>query len=302
MTKRTDVHRPSAIDPEQYEYVAAMTRADSLGGAMILRGEREALQRHREMTGGAYSRHERGGDCHVCGAHFIDYAIFYHAPTNSYIRTGFDCAEKLGGGDRRAFEAIRTERRAMEAAKAGKLKAIGLLRAAGLLERVERRFVGGDLKGEPVAPPAGLDADLTRRVVGWGETLADLIGKLIKYGSLSEKQWPFLASLLDRIENIDETQKEREQERANADPAPEGRIQVEGEVLSVKIIENVYGITTKFLLKDDRGFKVWSTLPRGADEAEKGDRIKMTVTLKVKGDDPTFAVGSRPTKPELKKA
>lgn len=299
MKKRTDIHRPSAIIPEDYEFVAAMTRADSLEGAIQLEGERQRLRAHREATGGRYSDHDHGGSCHVCGASFIDYAIFHHAPTNTYIHTGFDCAEKLGGGDPEAFKAIRDERRALEKAKAGKMKARAQLKERGLLERVEAIFDTGlgnvvHAEGHP-DHFEGLDRDLQERGEAEEWTIADMVRKLIRYGSLSEKQWGYMRSLFEKLDRLPEFQAKRDEERAKAEPAPEGRMVVTGKVATLKTQESQWGAQVKMLLLEDRGFKVWTTVPRGLD-VERGDRVQLTVTLDPKADDPSFAIGRRPCK------
>lgn len=296
---RTDIHRPSAIDPDAYSYIAALTRAEDPVEAVFRAEQLRLISDHMKLTGGNYSKHDHGGSCHVCGAWFIDHAVFYHGPSNTYIRTGFDCAEKLGGGDPKAFKKIRDERHAVEAAKAGKMKATGLLRERGLLERVEPLFIDRNInKPADIFEPEGVDHDLANRADEWVNTVADMVRKLIKYGELSDKQWTFLGGLLDRIEHISDLQKARDEERANASPAPEGRQEVVGEVLSVKVYDSEWGVSVKMLVKEDRGFKVWSTVPKAidTDELEAGKRVRFTGTLEPKADDPTFAIAKRPSK------
>ena len=82
-TKRTDVHAPSRINPEDYEWVGIEYKkqdGDPLGDAMELKWMREQIERHMKKTGGDYSNHEHGGNCHVCGAHCIYTVLFYHRP------------------------------------------------------------------------------------------------------------------------------------------------------------------------------------------------------------------------------
>ena len=115
-------------------------------------------------------------------------------------------------------------------------------------------------------------------------------------------------------------------------PAPEGRVVVTGEITSAKVVSGDYGDSYKVLVKDDKGFKVWCSLPKAqvdeaydawyaensesvhmygnavwflgtgyADEKQggvKGRRITFTATLKPSDDDKSFAFGSRPTKGE----
>lgn len=68
-----------------------------------------------------------------------------------------------------------------------------------------------------------------------------------------------------------EWEAKRQEERDAAEPVPSGRITITGVLLSVKSEENhfsYYAQTVyKALVKDDRGFKVWGTLPKAlADE------------------------------------
>ena len=93
--------------------------------------------------------------------------------------------------------------------------------------------------------------------------------------------------------------------RANAQPVPTGKHTVEGVVISTRIQENHFsrngGITLKMVVLDNRGFKIWSTLPAtitpaGAVEDLVGSRVRYTATLKPSPDDNTFGSAKRPTK------
>ena len=60
------------------------------------------------------------------------------------------------------------------------------------------------------------------------------------------------------------------------------------------------------LVRDDRGFKLWGTVPASLGYSElgehsltKGDRISFTATLEQSNDDPKFGFFKRPTKAEL---
>lgn len=87
-------------------------------------------------------------------------------------------------------------------------------------------------------------------------------------------------------------------EQAN-EPAPapvvEGRVQITGTVRSTKWVDNAYGGSRKMLVVDDRGFKVWGTVP-SALSVERGDRVSFTATVTASDDDETFGFYSRPTK------
>lgn len=74
-------------------------------------------------------------------------------------------------------------------------------------------------------------------------------------------------------------------------------VTVEGEVLSTKTIDGDYGVTYKMLVLDERGFKVWSTIPSAID-VERGDRVRFVANVDVSHDDPCFGFASRPRKAE----
>lgn len=94
-----------------------------------------------------------------------------------------------------------------------------------------------------------------------------------------------------------------EQQRAEAavsSPVIEGRIEVTGEVITTKEQDTMYGLTVKMLVRDDRGFKVWGTVPSALlGEGVKGKRVAFTATVKASDDDATFGFYSRPTKARL---
>jgi len=81
-------------------------------------------------------------------------------------------------------------------------------------------------------------------------------------------------------------------------PAPEGRVTITGEVLTVKLIDGYYGSTLKMLIGDDSGYRVWGTVPAAIDP-ERGDRVTLTATVSPSDDDPTFGFYKRPTKAAL---
>lgn len=331
---RKDAHRPSAINPEDYDFVAAFGKVEGLADAQENQHQREVLRNHMELTGGNYSQHEHGGSCHVCGASMIYAAVFYHNPSNSYIRTGFDCAEKMeiSDTDRNLFRAIRTEAQALNQAKAGKLKAQGLLRERGLLEAVEAIFEPRSLMVVNNALYIKLDDIIESNQPNFYRTMADqaqtklttaadLVRKLVKYGDLSDKQWEFLASLLEKAPwnnveaQIAEMEAKRQAEREAGSPAPAGRNVVTGVVVSVKIKDSNFGIAIKMLVQSEDGYKVWTTVPRQLLEREdgihehyqaaldrvqlKGKRVQFTATLTPSDDDHTFAFASRPSKAKI---
>lgn len=82
-------------------------------------------------------------------------------------------------------------------------------------------------------------------------------------------------------------------------PAPTGRVQVTGTVISFKDYESQWGVTTKVLLECDGDWRLFVTLPSSLYELEVGDRCTMTVTVTPDDNDPSFARGNRPTKGKI---
>jgi hypothetical protein len=278
-TKRTDIHRPSAINPKGYTFVACDYFGPGLDSIGFL-PDRERFRAHQQRTGGTYSGHTHGGTCGICGAHALYVARFHHAESNTYITTGLDCANKLEIGDPVYFRGFRERVRAGIEARAGKAKAQRFLASVGL-EEAWAIWVSGS---EGLPRPAFL--------------IVDIIGKLIRYGSISEKQVEFLRKLLLDVKDAEVIAARRAAETAAAAPVPvtNERIEVVGEILSSKVVDSDFGSTLKILVKHASGFKVWGTAPLSLESTEKGTVIAFSARVQPSADDPKFGFFSRPTK------
>lgn len=182
ITKRSDIHRPSVIVPDDYQFIGLEYQGPFTAELTLI--DRAIIREHMTRTGGTYSRHEHGGNCHVCGAHALYTAIFYHVPSNVYVRTGMDCADKLGyGGDGEQFRKI--VRNALDAI-AGKRKAEAFLASVDLVRAWA--IYTDNLRTEAARLP-------------WAVvTLCDIVGKLVRYGSISDKQVAFVRKLVSQID------------------------------------------------------------------------------------------------------
>lgn len=249
---RTDIHRPAAIVPADYDFVAVRYIGPSAPTLMSVAHERKALDAHMARTGGKYSRHEHGGSCHVCGAGALYLAIYHHPKTNSYICVGEDCADKMDledGG--RAFATVRKAVGADREFRAGKAKAERLLIERGLIAAKE------------------MDHDIIR----------DLVRKLEQYGNLSDKQWAFLTRLVEEFP----LRAEKMAERAKADAASEHvgtvgeRSTFTAEVLFVKANEGVYGMTYFHVLKQGDDILLYNG---NKTLANKGETVTFTAAVK----------------------
>lgn len=300
MTTRTDIHRPSAIDPSEYEFVGVEhIRMTSLFDCACAQQQRKVIESHMKRTGGTYSSHEHGGNCQICGAHCHYTALFYHPSTNVYIRTGFDCAENMSIGDKVLFRRFHTEIQDALKRKAGKAKAQVALQQAG----VEKAWDVYESR-EELLNPNGSSVQFEESAI------IDIVWKLVKYGSLSEKQLRFVDVLLNKIEKRAELQAQREAEKANAADVPESdkRWAFEGVVLKTKYQQSQYGEQLKMLVKADEGYTLWGTVPSSLQLVElngiqrgleRGDRVRFTARISRSDSDSKFGFFSRPSQATL---
>ena len=308
--KRTDIHSPKNIQPEKYDFVVVFSREDILADHGL--ENTDIFNRHRERTGGKFADHEHGGSCDVCGASFIDYAIFHHAPTNEYVRVGLTCAEKIEAGHADEFRRVAQIRRANALFDKNLEKAMPYIEEIGIRDFVENLFEDGRI-GREIRGHRDDNFDIVRDIIGVGDelapvgsrsynmlyqkavTLADLIRNLIKYGRWSEKQQNFAVSLVKFMAAAHDKLFERKQ---NAKPAPEGKTTVCGVIKSIKVVEGYYGNQIKMVVECN-GFAVWSTLPTSLDSAEVGDKVQFNATLTRSDKDESFAFAKRPTKAKI---
>lgn len=88
-----------------------------------------------------------------------------------------------------------------------------------------------------------------------------------------------------------------------ANPVPSGRETVTGRIISFKEVEDRYsyygGQIVKMLVEDDRGWRVFGTVPSALSGAERGDRVTFTAALEASEKDPGFGFFKRPTKAQI---
>jgi hypothetical protein len=312
---RKDIHRPAMIEPADYQFVAfdyLPSDGDPLGAAMFLAEQRKYKRAHMEKSGGFYSQHEHGGLCHICGSVNAVYsASFYHAKSNSYIKAGLDCAQKL---ECEGIEAFRKNVKKAKEAAAGKNKAKAVLHGFGLSAAWDLYEAdAAKRKAHAVAYKAwqddGADEESAPQYPEWSKdeyTALDIVSRLVKWGAISDKAASFLGQLLDRIERAPEIAAEKAAakalEMADAKPVPvvEGRVLVKGEVLSVREQDGFYGVQIKMLVKSDAGFKLWGTVPSSiSEEVKKGSLIEFSASLDRSDDDQYFGFFKRPSKAKV---
>jgi hypothetical protein len=215
--------------------------------------------------------------CAHCGNGSVRWiAVVEHIPTGELVTFGAICVGRLEFTDHKQFRLARIKARA--SATAVKVRAYK--------EREQT------LKGSPAL--LAVVTDVENNEPWAGSFMRDIVAKLNKYGSLSERQIAAVTKARER----DRERHQRKTTEPKAGPAPEGRVAVEGEIVSLKVREGDYGITQKMTVKLDNGSRVWSTFPSSLYDGKeaRGRRVRFTATFTVSDRDKSFAFGKRPSK------
>ena len=295
-TARTDPHRPSAIVPTDYvfqdgyvTYVKIHEDEDySDMGVFDGLTEEELFRPSPLFSKSTYLK------CDVCGASHKWGSLFLHQPTGQYVKMGHECARKyqmLGAW----ADAERTSKRKVKDR-----------RGAALLKAKRRRDLRAWLASD-VATPEVRRALRTDHYI-----IKDIRGKLIKWGSISEKQAALCVKITD-----DEALKRAEND-VKLDKAPvvtgEKR-EIEGVVVSAKSQDGWgrgqvnYKMTIK-VREADGYWLAWGTVPsamfddvpvgsNGQLQALKGCKVRLTGTFAVSDKDDGFTFYKRPTKAQI---
>jgi hypothetical protein len=261
---RTDIHRPSVINPAEYNFVAY----DYYGsyGGFIMETERNRFQAHRAKTGGKWSDHEHGGTCHVCGARAAYVVKYHHVPTNTYIQTGEDCAVKMDLSGTLGMQLFRKDIQFNTKAVKARVKAEEFCAASGLSAAWEIYTAN--------------DKSAFKNEEG---IICDVIYKLVRYGDISVNQVASIEKLLEQIE----LRGQRMAERAALDAASKhvgkvgDRTTFEATVTFVTTYETRFGMMTVTGLKDDDGNIL---IHKGSGfGVSKGDVVQVMATVKEHG-------------------
>lgn len=297
-------HLIATLDPAEYVMVGYADFHHEDGFSVTIDGDR--------WDGAAtYEGHftERGY-CDVCGTgRPLRNAVFFvHEPTNEVVTVGETCAYKmdLDGRDKLDFELQR--RKAANAEVRAKIEndrrlwlaeagqdardAMTYLdevheraMAAGEMFNQALRDAGGQIDEWGEYPDDVYDAAWTpeykrvlrdnRILAGFnGAFLSDIHEKAKRWGGLTPKQ--VNAALRARDRGVVAMEKEiAEREAANPVPVTKDRIEITGEVVMTKWKEDAYGGKLVMIVRDDRGFKAWGTVPSGLGYTRSGGRVRM---------------------------
>lgn len=289
-TPRTDLHRPAAFVPGNYDHILSYELPGSEPGDVgyginCSRGGIGISQpRHAadglccifeiRARGGESAMHGGAGNCTVCGAHFKYGDVWQHRATGVFVHLGHQCAGKYG---------MMCDRSAWELAH-GRIEAA---RAAVISRRENAEAIARVYAENP-----GLEANLALNHY----ILNDLRDKLGHYHSLSEKQVALAAKIADELRNP-------KPEEVRVD-APIGRMVVRGIIVGVKLHESVYGDSLKMTVKVSTpggSWLAWGTVPSDLQghAGLKGCEVEFTGTVQQGDRDKFFGFFKRPAKSRI---
>jgi len=322
---RTDMHRPSApeFDPNGYEFRGAFDLRPEPGPYAVFEARRRIEHVNALLAEGYHFIGVHGmGNCDHCGAYVRYTALMAHTATKGLIWIGETCLGNRfeSGLSAEEFHRLRKEARLNRerATKDEKLAKVLAEMPADLRAAYDwagsrpARITGGCSWDGREFKHEGADyEDLTfeerrlRNDKGWN--LADDVASNVR--RYLEPLSPGRANLLLKLhrEHIErEAKRAAEAEARVAKVAagtvidcPEGRVTVTGKILTVKVEDDPYSEfepRTRMLVEDDRGFRVWGTMPAAICDCERGDRVTFAAKVTPKDGDPSFGIYSRPTK------
>jgi len=130
-------------------------------------------------------------------------------------------------------------------------------------------------------------------------------------------EWGYSEKMIAALEKIAEKRAGAAFEAESADPVVAGRVEIKGTVISTKSYETDYGTAYKMLVKDERGFKVFGSIPTNLwSEVEflgayrksawnetdgvmtklVGMELQFTATVEASRNDKSFGFFKRPAK------
>lgn len=290
MKKRTDCHKPSEINPADYEFVSIICPPEKInnivGGTILLNQQMEIFNNHRAKTGGKISTHEHGGTCHICGAHAIYLAVYFHEKTNSYIKVGEDCAEKMEMGEIDSFKKIKSHVRQVRSSIRNR-EAINQILKDNNLNNLWS--IISDNSGE-ISTTKGEKAK---------SLIKDIVSKGLNRGRLSDSQINFLQKLNTDYTNQAELKKKWDKEKSLAEDVLEGNQTITGKIISMKLKSNRYNDSWKMLIKTKSGYTVWGSVPTELldyvnNYKDKLESCTFSANFTKSENDPKFGFFKRP--------
>lgn len=298
MGRLSELHRKANIAPENYEYFGSAYFGTSIetvedydvsgewGYLVENLVKRFGLDNEPGEIGefvlGIETDEWTGSDtarCVTCGSVLAHVVVFNHS-TEGPVAVGRDCAKDFYASSE---EEMRV-RRAIEKAEIENRKA---------------------KVAEEWAKWLAIRPDIAEAFERFGDhdIIADIAEKGATYGDISPKAAALVRKIAkeETVRRAEALLAEEAEAAAGDEPVPvtDERIEFTGTVLKRYWKSNDYGEKLVMIFLDDRGFKVWGTVPSKLGDSEVGDRLKFAATVTVSDEDPGFGFFKRPTKAAL---
>lgn len=258
---RTDIHSPLHLVTEDYEYWGSYdggedAEYDPISGTFSETQKARVYRFIKERGLKFAATHGHNGDqCDHCGAHLRYVALMLHKPTNTILHVGENCLSNRFEQATAAFHAMR--------------KSAELARESQRIVAERSRYFDSNPSIEQyyhryLLWAKGENADDTELFSD--SFLVDLMRKLKNYGSLSEKQTPWVVKCVERAAKRVELEAERAAEKAVVADVEEGTYEFSGTVVAIKLHESDFGSSFKMTVKADDGRVYWGTVPRSLED------------------------------------
>lgn len=273
---RTDIHRPSSpvFDPATYTCRGVFDLDATWRSGVSPR--QQAVER-ATRDGYAFAAHQNGHTCGHCGTHIRYAALLVHPLSGDMIYVGEDCLDnRFDSLTKSEFQALR-KKAALNRARTTKREKINLL----IAEHPHLAWL---------TYPEALDNPF----------LTDIADRLAHYGTLSDRQIAAVDTAIRRdTARRDKAAAEQAARQAahavgTVEKTPRGRVRITGTVISTRTQRTQFGTQFKMLVADDRGFRVYGTIPAALDGVDKGTQVAFTATVTPSDDDAFFGFYSRP--------
>ena len=282
-TERDDIHKPSLLDPAEYEFMAAFYQGSSEDMMRSYQYDMQEYDEALEQYPVFQGNHDTKGTCDHCGAAFAHGALFLHIPTQELIHVGHICADNTVGLPDKAAAARKKAEKYAAAQKAHR-------------KQMEKTQAWRDEHEELVTW-----LNWTVENENAHDFLSSLLGTINKWGDLSEAQTRAAYKWMEGAKKKAERAAEDAVRLANAPAVSEGRYDIIAEIVSTKWQSSDFGDQLKMLVLLSDGNKLWGTMPKvlRSRQAEAGTKVKFTATVTKSNKDEHFGFFAKPTNAEV---
>jgi len=205
--------------------------------------------------------------CTHCGTHLKHGSLYRHT-SGELVVIGPTCVDRLQFDSCDEIQALHIANR------------LRLARLRSLMKRSWRWKIVGDFL---------MENEDKNAIIG------DMLNKLNKYLSISRKQIAFARKLVRDEAERESRKAEREAKLVNTPDWQDGRLEIEGKVLSCKWKDSDFGGGYKLLIEIEDGRRCWGSAPQKYFDAGEPKTIRIKAGFTPSRDDKKFAFYKRPT-------